>query len=95
MDWAKLCYTIGMSLQDLFYLTAIITFGVATLLLASLVVLVFFMMKKLGQLSDNINKRVEEVGRIVEDPGEAALEFGSSLVQGVVGRMKGIFSKEA
>lgn len=85
-------YTQGMTLEDVFHLTAIITFGLATLLLTSLVVLVFFMMKKLGRLLDNIDKRVEAVGKIVEDPGDAAVEFGASLVSGIVSRSRKWFS---
>ena len=84
-----------MTLQNLFYLTSITTFCLAILLLASLVVLVFFIMKKVGQLVDNINAKVDAVGRVVEDPTDVAMEIGSSILRAGFIRVKRVFNQNS
>jgi uncharacterized membrane protein len=83
-----------MNLQNTFYLTTIVMEVLAILLIAALVILVFFIMKKLGQLSDNVNKKIDAVGQIVEHPGDIAVEAGAALVAGSFEQMKKMWNKK-
>lgn len=82
-----------MTLQDTFYVVAIISFSMSIILLTSLVVLIFFIMKKFGQLADNVNQRVDAVGKIVDNPGEAAVDIGASIIGASIVRVKSMFTK--
>jgi hypothetical protein len=77
-----------MSLQNWFYLTNIIVMVLAIVLLAALVVLVFYIMRKFGQLSDNISRRVDAVGKIVDDPADLAAEVGAAMAEKGVRQIK-------
>jgi hypothetical protein len=70
-----------MSLQDIFYLTNTIVMALAIILLTALVVLVFYIKQKFGQLVDNINRRVDAVGKIVDDPADIAADVGAAMAE--------------
>lgn len=77
-----------MSLQEIFYLVTIIMEVLAIVLLTALVVFVFFMMKKFGQLSDNINRKIDAAGKIVEDPADVAMDVGAALAVSSFAKLK-------
>ncbi len=81
-----------MTLQDVFYLTNIIVMILAIILLAALVILVFYIMKKFGQLSDNLNRRIDAVGRIVDDPVDLASDIGAAMAEKGVNQVKKLFN---
>ena len=83
-----------MSLQDTFYLITIIMEVLAIVLLAALVVFVFFMMKKIGQLSDNINRKIDAAGKIVEDPADIAMDVGAALAVSSISKIKKLLKKK-
>ena len=83
-----------MSLQETFYLVTIIMEVMAIALLVVLVVFVFFMMKKFGQLSDNINRKINAAGKIVEDPSEVAMDVGAALAVSSVKKVKNLLNKK-
>ena len=80
-----------MSLQDTYYLTNIIVMILAIILLTALVILVFYIMRRIGQLSDNINRRLDEVGKIVEDPADVAAEVGAAMAEKGLKQIKKLF----
>lgn len=80
-----------MSLQDIFYLTNTIVMILAIILLAALVILVFYIKQKFGQLVDNINRRVDAVGKIVDDPADVAAEMGAAMAEKGVREIKKLF----
>ena len=83
-----------MSLQDIFYFITIIMEVLAIILLTALVVFVFFMMKKFGQLSDNINRKIDAAGKIVEDPADVALDVGAALAASSFSKIKKLLNKK-
>jgi uncharacterized membrane protein len=83
-----------MSLQDTFYLITIIMETLAIILLAALVVFVFFMMKKFGQLSDNINRKIDAAGKIVEDPADVAFDVGAAIAVSSFHKVKKLLKKK-
>ena len=82
-----------MDLQHIFYLTTIVMEFLTIFLLAALVVFVFYIMKKIGQLSDNVNRKIESVGRIVDDPGNVAMEIGAAIAATSIQRLKKFFGR--
>ncbi len=82
-----------MSLQDTYYLTSIISQAFVIVLLATLVIFVFFMMKKFGQLSDNINRKIDAAGKIVEDPADVAMDLGAALAVSTFSKIKKLLKK--
>ena len=83
-----------MSLQDTFYLITIIMEVLAIVLLGALVAFVFFMMKKFGQLSDNINRKIDAAGKIVEDPADVAMDVGAALAVSSISKIKKLLKKK-
>jgi len=83
-----------MSLQDTFFIITIIMEVLAIILLAMLVVFVFFMMKKFGQLSDNISRKIDAAGKIVEDPADVAMDIGAALAVSSFTKIKKLLKKE-
>jgi hypothetical protein len=66
----------------------------AIILLAALVAFVFFMMKKFGQLSDNINRKIDAAGKIVEDPADVAMDVGAALAVSSFTKIKKLLKKK-
>ena len=83
-----------MSLQDTFYLVTIIMEILAIVLLAALVISVFYIMKKFGELSDNVNKKINAAGKIVEDPADVAMDVGAALAVSSVKKVKNLLNKK-
>ena len=83
-----------MSLQDVYYLTNIIVMILAIILLAALVILVFFIKSKIGQLAENINHRVDEVGKIMEDPADVAADIGAAMAEKGIRKIKKIINEK-
>lgn len=83
-----------MSLQETFYLATIVMEVLAILLLLTLVVFVFFMMKKFGELSDNINRKIDAAGKIVEDPSDIAIDVGAAIVAGSWSKVKKLLRRK-
>lgn len=79
-------------LQNIFYATTIIMEFLAIVLLALLVICVFYIMRKIGQLSDNLNRKIDAAGHIVENPGEVAAEVGGALAAQAVNQVKEIWN---
>ena len=80
-----------MSLQDIFYLTNTIVMVLAIILLTALVILVFYIKQKFGQLVDNINRRVDAVGKIVDDPSDIAADVGAAMADKGIKEIKKLF----
>ena len=66
----------------------------AIVLLGALVAFVFFMMKKFGQLSDNINRKIDAAGKIVEDPADVAMDVGAALAVSSISKIKKLLKKK-
>ena len=84
-----------MTLQNTFYLTTIIMESLGIVLLVALVVFAFFLMKrfdtltkmvevKFDQITNKLEHHIDAAGRIVEQPGDVAMEVGSALAAGAV-----------
>ena len=61
-----------MSLQDIFYLMAIIFMTLLTVFVIVMIILLFFIKNKIGELSDNVNAQITKVGRITSSAEEVA-----------------------
>jgi uncharacterized membrane protein len=77
-----------MSLQNVFYLTNIIVMILAIILLVALVILVFVIMKKFTELANNISRRIDTVGRIIDDPVDVAAEMGAAMAEKGIQKIK-------
>lgn len=81
-----------MSLQDTYYLTNIIVMILAMVLLTALVIFVFYIMRKFTELSDGVNKRLDEVGRIVDNPADVASDVAADFVEKSARRLKKVIT---
>lgn len=73
-----------MSLQDLFYLLGIIMMSLASLLLLGIVILLFYIKKKITDLHDTIENKINTVSSLVSQSGEIAANVGATLAQGAI-----------
>jgi uncharacterized membrane protein len=61
-----------MSLQDIFYLTNIIFMSLLIIILLGMVIIMFYIKKKIEEISDNVNEKINAVGRITSNAEEVA-----------------------
>lgn len=83
-----------MSLQEIFYLVTIVMEILAILLLLVLVIFVFFIMKKFSEISDNINRKIDAAGKIVEDPADVAIDIGAAIAASSWVKLKSLLSRK-
>lgn len=77
-----------MSLQDLFYIVGLFYMTMCIVLLLSLVVAVFYIKKKVGDLEHTFEKKLEIISQAASHPAEAAVGIGASLAEAAVDRIK-------
>jgi len=73
-----------MSLQDTFYLMSIIYMSLLIVVLVIVAGLLFFIMRKIGEVSDNINAQIAKVGKITS----SAEEISSSVTAVTTGALR-------
>lgn len=61
-----------MSLQDIYYLSNIIFTSLLVVLLVVIIIMLFYIMKVIGKLSDNLNDKIDQVGRITQNAEDVA-----------------------
>lgn len=83
-----------MSLQDIYYLTAIILNSVGILLLLSIIILLFVLKNTITDLQRTIHEKLNVVTKIANDPGTFAAGVGSALASQTIKKVKKIFNKE-
>ena len=70
-----------MTLENTFYTLGIIVMSMGFILLLSLLVLVFFIMKKVNAMYHMVDERMQALKEITDNPAEAAISFGAKLTQ--------------
>ena len=68
-----------MMLQNTFYIIGIICMTLYTLLLIAIVVLLFYIKKKISDVSKNVEEKIREVKEIVSHPKEVAASVGAAV----------------
>jgi len=71
-----------MSLQDTFYIVAIVFMGLITLLLIAIGVLLFYIKKRVSDITDLAQRKVDDVLTSVSRPIKAAADITSALLPG-------------
>jgi hypothetical protein len=75
-----------MSLQDIYYLMSIIYMSTLIVILVIVAALLFVLMKKVNEISDNINDQITKVGRITSNAEEVASGV-TAVASGVLRRV--------
>lgn len=79
-----------MDLQTVFYLVGIIYMTFATILLIAMVIVVFYIKKKITDIHDQVN---EKIHTFTTKPADVALEVGAAVATSAVKKMKDIINK--
>jgi hypothetical protein len=79
-----------MDLQTVFYVLGIVCMSLSLLLLISLVILVFYIWKKVGQLQKLVEEKIEDISN---RPGEIAAQVGAKVVSQAVKKAKKFFDQ--
>lgn len=58
--------------------------SLASMILIGIVILLFYIKKKITDLSDNLEKKINAVGDIVSHSSEIAANVGATLAQGAI-----------
>lgn len=77
-----------MDLQTTFYTMGIIFMSLFIILFTALLVLVFYMWKKISQMQRMIEEKIDD---ITNRPGEFATDIGAALVNKAVKKAKSFF----
>ncbi len=88
---SKKCYTISMSLQDLFYLVGLAYMTMGIVLLIALVFAVFYIKKKVNDMHRTFDEKLEFVRNLTAHPAESAVDIGASLAEAAVERIRSTF----
>jgi uncharacterized membrane protein len=78
-----------MDLQTVFYILGIIFMSLSILLLVGLVILVFYIWKKVTQMQKMIEEKIDDIS---SRPGEIAAEVGAKVVTQAVKKAQDYFS---
>ena len=79
-----------MDLQSVFYVLGIICMSLSLILLIGLVVLVFYIWRKVSQLQKIVEEKIDD---ITNRPGEIATEIGAKMVSQAVKKAKDYLSR--
>lgn len=79
-----------MELQTIFYILGIVCMSLSLILLISLVVLVFYIWKKVVELQKLIEEKINDISN---RPVEIASEIGAKVVTQAVKKAKSYFEK--
>lgn len=81
-----------MSLQDIFYVTNIIFMSLLIFILIIMVVIMFYIWKKISELSSNINEQINRVGKITANAEEVASSV-TAVATGAMDKVSRIIGK--
>jgi Sec-independent protein translocase protein TatA len=70
-----------MALQTTFYIVGIICMTLYTLLLLAVVILLLYIKKKINELTDEVQSKIEVVREITSHPKEVAATVGAAVAQ--------------
>lgn len=79
---------LNLTLQNTFYVVGIITMSLVTLLLAALIIVLFYIRAKLGEIVNVVEKRLDEAKDIVTHPARMAETVGEALVDTAVNQVQ-------
>lgn len=82
-----------MSLQDIYYLTNIIFTSLLVVLLVVIIIMLFYIMKVIGKLSDNLNEKIDQVGRITQNAEDVASSV-SAVASGAIRKVSNLIGNE-
>ena len=68
-----------MNLQDAFYIIGIICMSLYTLFLIVMVILLFYIKKKINDLTDIVEKKIEIAKEITNHPKRVAASIGAAV----------------
>lgn len=77
-----------MSLQDLFYIVGLFYMTMCIVLLIALVIAVFYIKKKVVDLEQTFEEKLEFVKNITSHPAESAMDMGASLAETIIDKVK-------
>lgn len=80
-----------MSLQDLFYLTNIIFFTLLNLILLGILVLMFYIKKKIDDMQRTIETGVH---RLTDNTAETVVDIGAAVTGAAINKAKEVFGKK-
>lgn len=86
MEEAKL-HMPNTNLQNIFYLVGIVTMSLMTILFFVLIVALFYIRAKIGEVVTVIEKRLKEVKSIVGNPQKMANTVGEAIIDTAVNQV--------
>lgn len=69
-----------MSLQDIFYIVGIITMTLLTVLFLTLIIVMFYIKSKIGELVYIVEKQISDARNLISQPQKIAYSVGGAIV---------------
>lgn len=82
-----------MTLQNIFYILAIICMLLALGILIAIAILVFYIKKKITQIHNQIENKINTLTRGILQPSDVAVGVGSKVAEIALDTVKGMFRK--
>lgn len=70
-----------MTLENTFYTLGIVYMVLGLLILIAVAVLIFFLYKKITQITKRVDDTVDQVQRMADHPGQTAYAIGAKVAQ--------------
>lgn len=67
-----------MALQETFYIIGIICMGLYTILLLAVVIVLFYIWKRISDIQKKIEERLEDLKQIFRNPRQTAADMGAA-----------------
>jgi hypothetical protein len=83
-----------MSLQDIYYVMSIVYMTILCVIAIAVAVLLFYIMKKIADLSRAVDQQIERLNRLTADPADTAANFGAAVANTAINRISKIIKKK-
>jgi len=75
-----------MTLQNIFFVVGIICMTLYTLLLVAVVVLLFYIKKKISDLTENIQEKIDLAKEVITHPQNVAASVGAAVADTAISK---------
>lgn len=83
-----------MTLENTFYVMAIICMTLGIVILLTLVVAVLYIKQRVTEMEKAVREKMDIISNVAAHPGEAAVGIGASLAEAAIERVKTAFAKK-
>ncbi|MBP6913221.1 MAG: hypothetical protein KBC00_01275 [Candidatus Levybacteria bacterium] len=80
-----------MSLQEVFYIVGLVYMSLGIVLLIALVIVAFYIKGRIDAIHKTFDQKLHIIEKLTSRPAESAADFGASLAEAAIDRVRSAF----